>query len=401
LENLIIQDINAGHGVCLIDPHGELFESILAQYPLKRKDDLIIIDLTDQEFPFSLNVLKFKTPDERDRIIDDLYVWIDRAHDLRATGGPIFEKYMRGGLRTLMGDGNYGFTPTLLEFPMFFTDRKFRDFLRQRIEDDEIKLFLSEIEKVHGDGAIENISVYITSKTSRFTQDSRLRRIFGQETLSFDFSAVMDEGKVMLINLGKGIFGEMVSSLVASQIVGGFKAAAMKRAKVLPEERKSFFLYVDEFQNIAHEDFATLLAEARKYHLGLIFAHQYTMQLQRDWVGRKDTLLSSVLGNVGMILAFRLGVEDARKLDEVFAPSFSARDLLELPNWEAYMKIHMGRENILPFNIQTIKAQGFLDQEKIENLRKWSRHCYCRPAAEVDKEIKARWKWIRERVEDR
>lgn len=398
LENLLLQDIHAGRGLCLIDPHGELVEAVLHQYPLERKEDLILIDLPDNDYPFALNLLKWETPEERDRIIDDLYRAIDRMYDLRETGGPIFEKHFRGMLRLLMGEGKHDFIPTLLELPVLYARKDFRNFCRKKIDDEEVHLFLLEVEKVHGECAIENLSIYITSKISRFSQDSRLRRIFGQEGLSIDFPAAIDQGKMVLINLGRGIFGESVSALVASQIVGRFKAAAMGRNKVPPEKRHDFYLYVDEFQNLAHENFADLLSEARKYRMGLILANQYTEQLRQEWVGRRDGMLSSILGNVGMILAFRLGVEDSKRLAEVFLPTFSAHDLMELPNWEGYMKVHSGGQNIPPFNLRTIKPQGFRDQGKVAYLKKLNRERYCRPAKDVDREIKARWKWIRERT---
>lgn len=390
LENLLLQDIYAGRGLCLIDPHGELVDAILSQYPLERKEDLILIDLTDSDFPFALNLLKWESPEERDRIIDDLYRAIDRMYDLKETGGPIFEKHFRGMLRLLMGEGKHDFIPTLLELPMLYARKDFRNFCRKKIDDEEVHLFLLEVEKVHGECAIENLSMYITSKISRFSQDSRLRRIFGQEGLSIDFPAAIDQGKVVLINLGRGIFGETVSALVANQIVGRFKAAAMGRNKVFPEKRRDFFLYVDEFQNLVHENFADLLSEARKYRMGLILANQYTEQLRQEWVGRKDGMLSSILGNVGIILAFRLGVEDSKRLAEIFLPTFSAHDLMELPNWEGYMKVHLGGKNIPAFNLQTIKPQDFKDSGNVTYLKKLNGERYCRLAKDMDKKIKAR-----------
>lgn len=213
-----------------------------------------------------------------------------------------------------------------------------------------------------------------------------------------NFREAMDEGKVVLINLGKGIFGESVSALVAGQLVGRFKTAAMMRATIPEEQRRDFFLYVDEFQNLAHESFADLLSEARKYRLGLVLANQYTQQLQKEWIGRKDSMLSSILGNVGIILAFRCGVEDATLLEEVFIPVFSAHDLRELPNWEAYLKLHSRGGSFRPFNVKTIKRPAPRNQERIDYLRQLSYERYCLPAIDVDKQIKERWASIRELV---
>jgi hypothetical protein len=169
----------------------------------------------------------------------------------------------------------------------------------------------------------------------------------------------------------------------------------MKRAMTPSEERRDFFLYVDEFQNLAHENFADLLSEARKYRLGLTLATQYTQQLEREWVDRKDTMLSSILGNVGIILAFRCGIEDSTRIEGVFSPVFSAHDLMELPNWEAYLKVHLGRKNIPAFNVQTIKNEAPKDSQRVAHFRDFSRKRYCRQAREVDEEIKERWTMLR------
>jgi hypothetical protein len=392
LENMILQDVRAGRGLCLIDPHGELVEVVLDKYPLERKQDLILIDLTDNDYPFALNLLAWNTLTERDFIIDELYNAVDRMYDLKITGGPIFEQHFRGMLRLLMGDGKRYFTPTILELPLLYTDDAFRQACLGGIEDETIKTFVEEAEASRGELSIANVSQYITSKFSRFSQDQRLRRIFGQKGLSINFSQAMDQGKVVLINLGKGLFGPTVSALVANQLVGRFQAAAMARAQIAPEKRREFFLYVDEAHAVVHEAFAELLAEARKYRLGLILCTQYTEQLQRQWVGRRDSLLSAVFGNVGLILSFRLGVEDAERLAGVFAPSFSALDLINLPNWEAYLKVHLGGRNIPPFNIQTIPPQSSpRDPDKVERLKAANRRKYCRSASKVDAEIKERW----------
>lgn len=398
LESLILQDINEGRGLCLIDPHGEMVNGILDQYPLEREQDLVLIDLTDHDYPFALNLLAWDTEEERDRIVDELYVTLERMYDMQAVGGPIFEKHFRGMLRLLMGEEKRDFVTTLLELPLLYTDRTFRKFCMEAVKDEQIAQFIKEAEGVRGEAAIENLSVYVTSKFSRFTQDRRLRRIFGQQNLSLNFREAMDEGKVVLINLGKGIFGESVSALVAGQLVGRFKTAAMMRATIPEQQRRDFFLYVDEFQNLAHENFADLLSEARKYRLGLVLANQYTQQLQKEWIGRKDSMLSSILGNVGIIIAFRCGVEDANVLEGVFSPVFSAHDLRELPNWEAYLKLHSIGGSFRPFNVKTIKRPVPRNEERIDHLRQLSYDRYCLTATDVDKQIKERWDSIRERV---
>ncbi|MBV1736807.1 MAG: type IV secretion system DNA-binding domain-containing protein [Desulfarculus sp.] len=397
LESLILQDLQAGRGLCLLDPHGELVESIIRQFPAERCDDLVLLDLTDSSHPFPLNLLTHNSSEEMARIIDDLYSTLDRLYDMRQTGGPIFEKYFRGMLMVFMAAAGEDFIPTLLEFPLLFTSSKFRHWCLNRCKDDHLEVFMEEVESAGRDADIDNLAPYITSKLNRFTYDNRLRRIFGAQGIVVDFVTAMDQGKVVLINLGKGVFGETVSSLVASQLVGRFQHAAMSRAKVPASQRRDFFLYVDEFHSVVDERFADLLAEARKYRLGLVLATQYTEQLRRGFVGRIDTMLSSILGNVGMIMSFRVGLEDASRLAGVYAPTFGAVDLLELPNWQGYMKLHAGGQNIPPFNLATVPSLREGNPNWAEELRSISRKRYCQSADEVDAQIANRWRQIRKR----
>jgi hypothetical protein len=398
LTNLIIQDLKAGRGLCLIDPDGELVETVLANYPLDRKEDLIIVDFADSKYPIALNLLTWQTEDERDFIIDELYNTIDNLYDLDRTGGPIFEQYFRGMLRLLMSVDKRVFVPTILELPLLFNNERFRHFCLKETKDYHADEFIKQIERADRDTSLANIAPYVTSKLNRFTHDQRLRRIFGQSHTSIDFSQIMDQGKVMLVNLRKGIFGATVSALVARQLLSLFQAAAMQRAFISPEKRRDFFLYVDECHNVVNESFAGLLSEARKYKVGLILCTQYTEQLQRHWAGRQDTLLSAILGNVGTIIAFRLGVTDAKKLEEVFAPSFDSQDLINLPNWEAYVKLSLTGRNITAFNLQTLPAPSATNSpDQIKELRNLSRQRYCRPAKEVDDEIQERWRHLREK----
>lgn len=397
LENLILQNIQDGHGLCLIDPHGELVETILKKFPEKRQQDLVLIDLTDSDYPFALNLLACRTVDERDFLIDELFQAVGRLYDLQQVGGPMFEKYFRGSLSIILSVDQQTFIPTILELPLFFTDRRFRRFCLEGVKDKMLRHFVEEIEDVDGEAKLANMAPYITSKLSRFTQDQRLRRIFGQSGLYLDFSQIMDRGQVVLVNLGKGVFVPTVSALVASQLVGRFQGAAMARAHVPPAKRREFFLYVDECHTVVNESFAELLAEARKYKLGLILCTQYTDQLRNSWVGRQDTLLEAILGNVGMIFSFRLGLNDAERLAGAFVPSFSAYDLLNLPNWEAYVKLSLGGRNIPAFNLQTLPPPPEHDPDKVARLRDFSRKRYCRSATEVEAEIQERWRKLEER----
>ena len=390
LEHLVLQDIRAGRGLCLIDPHGELVEGILGKYPKERADDLILIDTLDRERPIPMNFLNWRTIEERDFIIDELFMNLMTIYRDSQMFGPVFEQNFRGMMKLLLGDSpRDAFVPTLLEFHMLYLNPLFRKLCLKEIKDDQIRDFVSELEQANFDYKIQNLAPWVTSKISRFIHDTTLKRIIGHGGITIDFEDIMDTGKVVLCNLGKGQFGETVCSLFTSMIVSRFKAATMKRASKPAHERKDFFLYVDEFQNIANESFSELLAEARKYRLGLIMANQYAEQLDgnRTAIGGKGSVLSAILGNVGTILSFRLGVRDAESLAPVFSPAFSKHDLMELPDRECYVRLHNKRYNIQPFSMHTVKDATPYDKELAGDLRQYSRLKYGIDAEAIDKEI--------------
>ena len=390
LEHMVLQDIRAGRGLCLIDPHGELVEGILGKFPKERADNLILIDILDKERPIPMNFLKWRTIEERDFIIDEFFMNLMTIYKDPLIFGPVFEQNFRGMMKLLLGDSlDWPFVPTLLEFHMLYLNPLFRRVCLLGIKDNQLRDFVSELEQARQDYGIQNMAPYVTSKISRFIHDTTMKRIVGHGGMGIDFEEVMDTGKVVLCNLGKGQFGETISSLFASMIVSRFKAATMKRSSKPARERKDFFLYVDEFQNIANESFSELLAEARKYRLGLIMANQYAEQLDgnRTAIGGKGSVLSAILGNVGTIISFRLGVRDAEWLAPVFSPLFSKHDLMELPDRECYVRMHNKRYNIQPFSMHTVKDITPYDKELAEDLRQYSRLKYGIDAEAIDKEI--------------
>jgi len=390
MESMVLQDIRTGRGLCLIDPHGELLESVLGKIPDERTDDVIVFCPMDSERPVGFNLLEWKTIEERDFLVDELYLTMDRLYDMRQAGGPIFESNFRGMLKLLMGDKKRcGFVPTVLEFPILYIDKGFRKWLKETTGDPQVHDFIKELERTGGDASLDNLAPYVTSKFSRFVNDIRLRRIIGQEHTPFDFREIMDEGKILLVNLGKGRFGESVSGLLASQIVSRFKAAAMSRADQAEAERKDFFLYVDEFNSVPKENFGQLLSEARKYRLGLVLATQYADQL-KGASGWRDDLLPSVLGNVGNIVVFRLGIKDAEKLAPVFYPVFDKKDLTELPNWNAYARLQADGSFLQAFNFQANKDITTHDPELAARIRTLSRLRYGKEANIVDAKIAKR-----------
>jgi len=393
MESMILQDIKAGLGVAVIDPHGTMVESLLSAIPKERAEDIILFDILDRERPLGFNLLQWSTLEERDLIIDELYLTMDRIYDMKQAGGPIFESNFRGMLKLLMGDGpREGFVPTLLEFTLCYQSREFRAWLKETITDQQVIDFLEELEETKGEAMINNLSPYITSKFSRFLHDSTLKRIIGQEKSSFDFDDIMN-GKIFLAKLGKGRFGSVVSALLANQMVSRFKFAAMKRGEIPPEQRKDFHLFVDEAQNLPGEGFVELLSEARKYRMGLTLATQYLAQLETD--NGKGSLLPAVLGNVGSLFVFRLSQEDAVRIAPVLEPHFSSRDITGLPNWQGYMRVQTGHDSVPPFSFTTIKDESHRNMELAGYLRELSRLTFGRDVRIVDREIAMRrnaWK---------
>ncbi|RJQ24333.1 DUF87 domain-containing protein [Candidatus Parcubacteria bacterium] len=396
IESMVVQDIEAGHGLCLIDPHGDLVKNILNRFPESRKEDLILIDFLDQDYIIPLNLLHWQTPQERDAIIDDLYGWMDMTYDMHTTGGPIFEQYFRGFMRLLMGDSpRSDFIPTMPDFLRIFVDRDFRQLCRQNCNDSNVEFMIESAEKASGDTKLESVAPYVTSKLNRFDLDTNLRRIVGQEKMALDFRSIMDTGKVVLMNLGRGKFGESIAGLVASQIVGRIKSAALSRIDMAEQKRRDFYLYVDEFQNVASESFVSLLSEARKFRLGLVLANQYTDQLEKKKQGSGASVLAAVLGNVGTTICFRLGLTDAERMAEVFFPVFNKQDLINLPDkGRCYVNFKSGGERPSNFSMQTILCELPERSEHVAALSKLSMEKYGYKVDEADRNIESRQKYI-------
>jgi len=395
MENMILQDIRAGKGLAVIDPHGELVEAILGKIPPERVEDVVLFDLLDRQKPLGFNLIQWSTQEERDIIIDELFLTLDRIYDMKIAGGPVFETNFRGMLKLLMGEKlREDFIPTLLEFTSCYLNRGFRHWLKGHIKDPQTLDFVEELERTKGETSLENLSSYITSKFSRFTYDSTLKRIVGQEKTSFDFDEIMNKGKVFLVKLGKGRFGANVSALLANQIMARFKLAAMKRGDMRPKDRRDFFLYLDECHNLPSENIVELLSEARKFRMGLILATQYTAQLAEE-DNKGSNLLSAILGNVGTTLIFRLGYEDALRLSPTLRPYFTSLDIIGLPNWHGYSRLQKGQESIPAFSFRTYKDKSLFSEELSDHIRNMSRLKYGTDQNVVDAQIQHRrssWK---------
>ncbi|OGR05639.1 MAG: hypothetical protein A2511_09045 [Deltaproteobacteria bacterium RIFOXYD12_FULL_50_9] len=393
MKSLILQDIRAGRGVAVIDPHGDMIDNILGRIPRERADDIILFDFLDRERPLGFNMIQWRDLAERDLIIDELYRTLDHVYDMKETGGPIFEQHFRNFLKLLMGDKpDEHFTPTLLEFVRCYSDKEFRHWLLKRTSDEQVREFVEEAEATSGDISMRNISPYITSKFGRFVNDTTLKRIIGQSESSINFDDIMDQGKIFLVNIGKGRFGSAVAALLSNMLVARFKFSAMQRGEVRKEDRRDFFLYVDEAHNLPQDNLSELLAEARKYRLGLVLATQYCSQLGSTAGLRGDDLLSAIFGNVGTLITFRTGSQDAELLAKGFEPYFNHLDIMSLPNFQGYTRVNLNNQGIIPFSFRTEPDTIPGDETLARSYRTLSRLKYGQDAVIVDSNIRRRMK---------
>lgn len=386
LSNMVLQDIDAGNGVGLVDPHGELIESVMGAIPRRRQNDVIYINPADCQRPVGVNLLEAETTHEKDFCVNYFIEVFDLLYDLRATGGPIFELYMRNTLLLLL-DQKTRYLPTIADAPRVFQDRTYRKKMLANCKNPYVKDFWEkEAEKVRGEADMSNIAPYITSKLNRFLYNDTIRAIIGQRQSTIDFRSLMDDRRILLVDLRKGLLGETNSHFLGMLVVGKLLAAALSRTEALDKaELPPFFLYVDEFQNLATAAFTSIFSEARKYGLALTVANQYIAQLP-------DRITRGVLGNVGTILSFRLGAMDAALLSDEFGQAASAADLMGLPNYHLYGRLLLDGDVSSPFNIVTRPPLANADPKTAGIIFRNSRTWYGRDRDEVEKEIQAAWK---------
>ena len=384
MRNMIVQDMEAGHGLCFIDPHGDTAEELLGCIPPHRIKDVIYFNPGDVSRPMGLNMLEFDPnyPEQKTFVINELLEIFNKLYDMKTSGGPMFEQYFRNATGLVMEDPASG--NTLLEINRVFVDKKFRDYKLSRCKNPLVTTFWRDVaEKAGGDASLQNIVPYISSKFDSFLSNEIMRPIVSQEKSAFRLRDVMDNKKILLINLSKGRLGEMNSSLIGLIMVGKILMAAFSRADQAASERKDFFLYADEFQNVATTTIETILSEARKYRLGLIIAHQFIGQLE-------DEIKDAVFGNVGSICSFRVGAEDAEFLEKQFAPVFSAPDLMNIDNRNCYVRMLINGKTALPFSMKTV-AGAKSNPDIIAKAKEFSRLTYGRDKAVVDEEMKEKF----------
>ncbi|MEI6420472.1 MAG: TraM recognition domain-containing protein, partial [bacterium] len=329
LLNMIIQDIINGEGVCFIDPHGSDIQTILANIPKERYEDVIYFDPGYTDRPMGLNMLEYdlRFPDQKTFVVNEMMSIFNKLFDMKTTGGPMFEQYFRNAAMLVIDDPESG--NTLLDISRVLADAKFRELKLSKCKSPLVVQFWREIAgKAGGEASLANIVPYIVSKFDVFLSNDIMRPIVSQEKSSFNFREIMDGKKILLVNLAKGRLGDINSSLLGLIIVGKILMAALSRVDSFDKKMNPFYLYVDEFQNVTTNSISQILSEARKYKLSLNIAHQFIAQLQ-------DDIKNAVFGNVGSMAVYRVGTEDAEFLQKQFAPVFSAKDIMNIDNYNA------------------------------------------------------------------
>jgi len=372
LKNIVIQDIQSGAGCCFIDPHGTDVMDILSAIPPERAQDVIYFDPADTLHPLALNMLEYDPayPEQKTLIVDELLGIFNKLFDMKVAGGPAFEQYFRNAALLVMDNPESG--NTLPDIARIFSDSAFREMKLTNCRNAQIVQFWREIAgKATGDQGLQNFAPYITNKFDVFTTNEIMHPIISQQHSSFNIRQIMDERKILLVNLSKGRVGEINSNLLGLVIVGKFLLAALSRADSFGKDLPPFYLTIDEFQNVTTPSIATILSEARKYKLSLTVAHQFIAQLSED-------IRNAVFGNVGSVVAFRVGVADTEVLEKQFAPVFSSTDLMRVDNYRAFVRLLVRGQPAKPFNIETLPFQNGT-RENMEYMRNLSTLTYSKP----------------------
>lgn len=381
-KNLILQDIRAGRGVCYIDPHGTDVEDILLRIPRERAKDVVYFDPGNLDRPMGLNLLEWHRPEEKDFLINEFLLMFYKLFDPNKTGmiGPQFEHWARNAALTIMANPEGG---TLIEIPRLFTDDAYRENLLRYVQDPVVLRFWNEQLAKTADFHKSEMYNYFISKFGRFMTNELMRNIIGQPKSAFNVREIMDGQKILLVNLSKGKLGDINAFMLGMILVAKINSATLSRQDTAEVDRKPFYLYVDEFQNVATDTFATILSEARKYRLSLNITHQYITQLPED-------VRNAVFGNVGAVVSFRLGIDDAKFLAPQFAPVFGENDIMNIERYNAYIRYLVDNTPLRPFSIRTMRDPTPPDQALRDAIVNLSNLTYGKERQEVDAMIRSR-----------
>lgn len=381
--NMITQDIRNGDGCCYIDPHGTDIQTILSRIPKERIDDVIYFDPAYTARPMGLNMLEYDPnyPEQKTFVVNEMMGIFNKLFDMKVGGGAMFEQYFRNSAFLVMEDPESG--STLLEITRILADKEFRDMKLAKCKNPIIKQFWISAEQTTGDQSLANFVPYISSKFDNFISNDIMRPVVLQQNSVFDFRKIMDEKKILLVNLSKGRLGDINANLIGLVLVGKIQMAALSRVDMFGKQMNDFYLYIDEFQNVTTESISSILSEARKYRLSLNIAHQYIKQLD-------EKIKNAVFGNVGSMAVFRVGTEDATFLESKFKPQFTASDITKLDNYNAYMSMLVNGQPTKPFNLHTMAPEKG-NPDIVDSLKQLSYVKFGRDRAEVEAEIMGRY----------
>ncbi|MBP9711726.1 MAG: type IV secretion system DNA-binding domain-containing protein [Candidatus Pacebacteria bacterium] len=382
--NMITQDIKNGDGCCYIDPHGTDIQTILSRIPKERIDDVIYFDPAYTARPMGLNMLEYdpRYPEQKTFVVNEMMGIFNKLFDMKVGGGAMFEQYFRNSAFLVMEDPESG--STLLEITRVLGDKEFRDMKLAKCKNPIIKQFWVSAEQTTGDQSLANFVPYISSKFDNFISNDIMRPVVLQQNSVFNFRKIMDEKKILLVNLSKGRLGDINANLIGLVLVGKIQMAALSRVDMFGKPMNDFYLYIDEFQNVTTDSISSILSEARKYRLSLNIAHQYISQLD-------EKIKNAVFGNVGSMAVFRVGTEDATFLEAKFKPQFTAHDITKLDNYNAYVSMLVKGQPTKPFNIKTLAPEEG-NMTIVDSLKELSYVKFGRDREEVEAEIMARYK---------
>lgn len=381
MRKMIQEDLQAGHGLALLDPNGDFAVQVLGMIPPHRMDDVIYFNPADINYPMGLNILEARTHEEKDFLIQEMISIFYKLVSDPSMIGPIFEHNMRMAMSALMSDVNN--PRTLVEIPLMFTDENFRREVLLTVDDPVIRHFWEKEFPATQKGSQAGDTLgYLLSKLGRFIENEMVRNIIGQSRSAFDFQDIMNSGKILIGNLTKGGLGEQNSNLLGMLLVSKLQMAAFKRNDIPEEQRRDFYLYLDEFQNFTTDSISTILSEARKYRLCLILAHQYIGQLS-------DGIRNAVFGNVGTVVSFRISSDDAEVIAQRLQPYYTAEDLVLIDNLKAVITLMINGKTSKAFNLQVILTDR-PDLNLQQQVMMQSRQKYAKPVAEIRADIENR-----------
>ena len=373
MENMIVSDIRAGHGCCYIDPHGDTAEKLTNWIPANRINDVVYFNPADTAFPIGFNILESPSDDRKHLVRDGLMgvfkkIWPD-------VWSARMEYILQNCISALLDYPG----ATLMGINRLLIDKEYREKVIEKIQDPVVKMFwVAEFTSWSEKYAIEAIAP-VQNKVGQFLSSSIIRNIVAQVRSTIDIRKIMDEGKILIVNLSKGRVGEDGMRLLGGMLVTKIQLSAQERQNVPEVERRDFYLYVDEFQNFANESFAVIFSEARKYRLNLIVAHQYMEQLEEE-------VQAAVLGNVGTMITMRIGPTDAELLETEFAPTFTPEDMVSLAKFQMYLKLMVDGVSTQPFSANTLPPIATIT-DSAERVIRVSRERYAEPRTSIEQKI--------------